>query len=65
VAPLRRNPEDSEVTCRGDMVLVILISVLFSLAELGAKPIGQMVAADSRATSQSDDRGRGPSPIKP
>jgi hypothetical protein len=26
---------------RGDMLSVILISVLFNLAELGAKPVGQ------------------------
>jgi hypothetical protein len=28
---------------RGDMLSVILISVLFNLAELGAKPVGQTV----------------------
>jgi hypothetical protein len=43
---------------RGDMLSVILISVLFNLAELGAKPNGQMVPRDSRAVSQSDDCGR-------
>ena len=43
---------------RGDMLSVILISVLFNLAELGAKPVGQTVPRDSRAVSQSDDRGR-------
>jgi hypothetical protein len=43
---------------RGDMLSVILISVLFNLAELGAKPVGQMVPRDSSAVSQSDDRGR-------
>jgi hypothetical protein len=43
---------------RGDMLSVILISVLFNLAELGAKPVGQIVPRDSMAVSQSDDRGR-------
>jgi hypothetical protein len=43
---------------RGDMVCVILISALFSLAGLGAKSVGQTVPRDSSAISQSDDRGR-------
>jgi len=43
---------------RGDMLSVILISVLFNLAELGAKPVGQTVPRDSMAVSQNDDRGR-------
>ena len=43
---------------RGDMLSVILISALFNLAELGAKPVGQTVPHDSMAVSQSDDRGR-------
>ena len=43
---------------RGDMLSVILISALFNLAELGAKPVGQKVPRDSMAVSQSDDRGR-------
>ena len=43
---------------RGDMFFVILISVLFNLAELGAKPVGQTVPRDSMAVEQSDDRGR-------
>jgi hypothetical protein len=30
---------------RGDMLSVILISVLFNLAELGAKPVGQTCRA--------------------
>ena len=34
---------------------VILISVLFNLAELGAKPVGQAVPRDTMAVSQSDD----------
>ena len=44
---------------RGDMLSVILISVLFNLAELGAKPVGQAVPRDSVTVSQNDDdRGR-------
>jgi hypothetical protein len=43
---------------RGDMLCVILISVLFNLAELGAKPVVQMLPRDSRAVPQNDDRGR-------
>ena len=42
---------------RGDMLCVILISILFNLAELGAKPVGQTVPRDSMAVSQSDDCG--------
>ena len=42
---------------RGDMLSVILISVLFNLAELGAKPDGQTVPRDSMVVSPSDDRG--------
>jgi hypothetical protein len=43
---------------RGDMLCVILISVLFNLAELSAKPVGQTVPRDSRAVSQGDNRSR-------
>ena len=43
---------------RGDMLGVILISVLFSLAELGAKPVGQTVPRDSVAVSENNDHGR-------
>jgi hypothetical protein len=43
---------------RGDMLFVILISVLFSLAELGSKSVGQTVPRDTRAVSQNDDLGR-------
>ena len=43
---------------RGDMLSLILISVLFNLVELGAKPVGQTAPRDSMAVSQSDDRGR-------
>jgi hypothetical protein len=43
---------------RGDMLSVILISVLFNLAQLGAKPVGQTVPRDSMVVSPGDDRGR-------
>jgi hypothetical protein len=43
---------------RGDMLCVILISVLFNPGEFGAKPADQPVPRDSMAVSQSDDRGR-------
>ena len=48
----------SVALARGDMFSVIPISVLFNLAELGAKPVGQTVPRDSMAVEQSDDRGR-------
>jgi hypothetical protein len=48
----------SVALARGDMLSVILISVLFNLAELGAKPVGQTVPRDSMVISPSDDRGR-------
>jgi hypothetical protein len=38
---------------RGDVLSVILISVLFDLAELGVKPVGQTVPRDSAAVSES------------
>jgi hypothetical protein len=41
---------------RGDMLSVILISVLFNLAGLGAKPVGQTVPRDSMSVSQGGDR---------
>ena len=47
----------SVALARGDMVSVILISVLFNLAQLGAKPIGQTMPRDSVVVSPSDDRG--------
>ena len=43
---------------RGDMLSLILISVLFNLAELSAKPVGQTVPRNSVAVSESNDRGR-------
>ena len=48
----------SFAVARGDMLSVIVISVVFNLAQLGAKPVGQMVPRNSSAVSQSDDRGR-------
>jgi hypothetical protein len=48
----------SVALARGDMLSVILISVLFNLSELGAKPVGQTVPRDRMAVSQSDDHGR-------
>jgi hypothetical protein len=42
----------------GDMLSVILISVLFNLAELGAKPVGHTVPRNSVAVLESNDRGR-------
>jgi mannose/fructose/N-acetylgalactosamine-specific phosphotransferase system component IIC len=48
----------SVALARGDMLSVILISVLFNLAQLGAKPIGETVPRDSIVVSPSDDRGR-------
>jgi len=48
----------SVALARGDMLSVILISVLFNLAQLGAKPVGQSVPRDSMVVSPSDDRGR-------
>jgi len=47
----------SVASARGDMLSVILISILFNLAELGAKPVGQTAPRDSMAVSQGDDRG--------
>ena len=43
---------------RGDMLPVILISALFSLAQLNAKSIGQTVLRDVVAISPSQDRSR-------
>jgi len=41
---------------RGDMLSVILISVLFNLAGLGGKPVGQTAPRDSMSVSQGGDR---------
>src|SRR6266403_4998844 len=43
---------------RGDMLPVILISVLFNLAQLGAKPVGQAVPRDTIVVARSHDEGR-------
>ena len=48
----------SMALARGELLPVILISVLFSLAQLGAKPIGQTMARDTMVVSPSDDRNR-------
>jgi hypothetical protein len=42
---------------RGDMLPVILISVLFNLAQLGAKPWGE-VSQDTIEISRAHDEGR-------
>jgi hypothetical protein len=42
---------------RGDMLPVILISILFNLAELGAKPAGHVEPRDTIVVPRSlDDR---------
>ncbi|MFK4525732.1 Na+/H+-dicarboxylate symporter [Bradyrhizobium japonicum] len=41
---------------RGDMLPVILISILLNLSQLGAKPIGQAVLRDPVASPPSQDR---------
>jgi Na+/H+-dicarboxylate symporter len=43
---------------RGDMLPVIVISALFSLAQLNAKPIDQAVLRDPVASSAIRDRSR-------
>jgi hypothetical protein len=48
----------SVALARGDMLSVILISVLFNLAGAGAKPVGQTAPRDRMVVSPSDDRGR-------
>ncbi len=47
----------SIASARGEILPVILISVLFNL-QLGAKPIGQTMPRNSVAVSESNDRGR-------
>jgi hypothetical protein len=42
---------------RGDLLPVIVISALFSLAQLNAKPIDQAVLRDPVESSSSRDRG--------
>ena len=41
---------------RGDMLPVILISVLLNLAQLGAKLVGQVVPRDTISVSRSQER---------
>jgi hypothetical protein len=41
---------------RGDMLPVILISVLFNLTQLGGKPSTEQVERDSLVASRSHDR---------
>lgn len=43
---------------RGDMLPIILISVLFNLAQLGAKPGAHAAPRDIILVSQSHDEGR-------
>jgi hypothetical protein len=40
---------------RGDLLPLILISILFNLAQLGAKPVGQALPRDTIVVSRSDD----------
>src|SRR5580693_4124419 len=40
---------------RGDMLPVILISILFNLSQSGAKPVGQAVPQDTIVVSRSHD----------
>ena len=48
----------SAAFARGDMLPVILISVLFNLAQLGAKPAGQSEPTEIIAVSRSHEEGR-------
>jgi hypothetical protein len=41
---------------RGDMLCVILISAVFHLAQLGAKPSSEQAERDSIVASRSHDR---------
>ena len=43
---------------RGDMLPVILISILLNLTQLGAKPIGQAALRDPVASPPNQDRNR-------
>jgi hypothetical protein len=47
----------SVAVARGDMLPVILISVLFNLAQLGVRP-GQAEPQDTIVVSRSHDEGR-------
>jgi hypothetical protein len=48
----------SIASARGDMLPVILISVLFNLAQLGAKPVDQAVPRDTIVVPRSHYEGR-------
>jgi hypothetical protein len=48
----------SVALARGDMLPIVLISVLFNLAQLGGKTTGQPVPRDTIVVSPSDDRSR-------
>jgi Na+/H+-dicarboxylate symporter len=48
----------SSACARGDILPVIVISALFSLAQLNAKSIGQPVLKQPVASSPSQDRTR-------
>jgi Na+/H+-dicarboxylate symporter len=48
----------SVALARGDMLPVILISVLFNLAQLGAKPVGEAVPRDTIVVLRGHDEGR-------
>jgi mannose/fructose/N-acetylgalactosamine-specific phosphotransferase system component IIC len=48
----------SVALARGDMLPVILISILFNLAQLGARPVGQAVPQDTIVVSRSHDERR-------
>jgi Na+/H+-dicarboxylate symporter len=48
----------SVALARGDMLPVILISILFNLAQLGAKPVGEALPGDTIVVSRSHDEGR-------
>ena len=43
---------------RGDVLPVIVISVLFNLAQLGTKPVSQALPEDAIVVSRSHDEGR-------
>jgi hypothetical protein len=48
----------SAAFARGDMLPVILISILFNLVQLGAKPAGQSEPTEIIAVSRSHEEGR-------
>jgi hypothetical protein len=48
----------SAAFARGEMLPVIVLSAVFSIIQLGAKPVGQMKRQDTLVTMSSDDRSR-------